>query len=218
MQAVIYTVQPGDSLSLISKKLYGDFSMVNKLVEMNKITNPNLIHPGQQLLVPDVPGAIQDAVVVDDGQASVTTSTSTSSSSSMWKTQVGKWFPWIVVAAGAGILYYSSQKGKKKNVKGKTLSGEIEVDELVLYATNDGNLYRRKAKPIIDMLHKRVKKGTYDKTLAVKAWLPMADLAAKQYAKDHAHPSDWNKIFSPADRKEAAKEFERKYLEEVQNP
>ena len=76
MQAVIYTVQPGDSLSLISKKLYGDFSMVNKLVEMNKITNPNLIHPGQQLLVPDIPGAIQDAVIVDDGQATVTTSTS----------------------------------------------------------------------------------------------------------------------------------------------
>ena len=217
MQAVIYTVQPGDSLSLISKKLYGDFSMVDKLVEMNKITNPNLIHPGQQLLVPDVPGAItSDAVVIDDDRPTITTSTS--SSTSIWQTQVAKWFPWIFVTAAAGILYYSSQKGKKKNAKGKTLSGEIEVDELVLYAINDGNLYRKRAKPIIDMLHKRVKKGTYDKTLAVKAWLPMADLAAKQYAKDHAKPSDWNKIFTPADRREAAKEFERKYFEEVENP
>ena len=213
MQAVIYTVQPGDSLSLISKKLYGDFSMVNKLVEMNKIANPNLIHPGQQLLVPDVPGAIQDAVIVDDGQATVTTSTS--SSTSIWRTQVAKWFPWIFVAAAAGVLYYSSQK-KKKTAKG--LKGEIEVDELVLYTINDGDIYRQKAKPIIDNLHKKFKKGTYDKTLAVKAWLSLADLGAKKYAKDYAKPADWNKIFSPADRREAAKEFERRYFEEVENP
>lgn len=47
-EAIIYTVKPGDTLYAIAKK-YGTF--VKNLVDFNYLDNPNLIYPGQQLVV-----------------------------------------------------------------------------------------------------------------------------------------------------------------------
>ena len=51
-----YTVAAGDSLSKIAKKLYGDANQWNRIFEANRdtIKNPDLIHPGQVLKIPDV--------------------------------------------------------------------------------------------------------------------------------------------------------------------
>ena len=48
-----YTVQSGDSLWAISKKMYGDGAQYDKIYEANKdvIKNPNLIYAGQVLLI-----------------------------------------------------------------------------------------------------------------------------------------------------------------------
>jgi len=53
-EARTYTVAAGDSLSKISKKLYGDANQWKKIFEANKdkIKNPDLIHPGQVLKIP----------------------------------------------------------------------------------------------------------------------------------------------------------------------
>ena len=56
--AACYTVQSGDSLSTISQKFYGTQSAtgVQKIYYSNMATigsNPNLIVPGQKLLIPD---------------------------------------------------------------------------------------------------------------------------------------------------------------------
>lgn len=50
-----YTVQKGDSLSKIAKHFYGDASKWKKIHAANadKIPNPDLIHPGLQLTIPD---------------------------------------------------------------------------------------------------------------------------------------------------------------------
>jgi nucleoid-associated protein YgaU len=50
----IYTVVAGDSLSKISKKLYGDANQWKRIFEANRdqIKNPDLIHPGQKLRIP----------------------------------------------------------------------------------------------------------------------------------------------------------------------
>lgn len=50
-----YTVKSGDSLSKIAKRLYGDAQQWRKIYEANKdqIQNPDLIHPGQTIRIPD---------------------------------------------------------------------------------------------------------------------------------------------------------------------
>jgi len=49
-----YVVQQGDTLWAIAKKYYGDGSKYTKIYEANKniIKNPNLIYPGQKLVIP----------------------------------------------------------------------------------------------------------------------------------------------------------------------
>ncbi len=51
-----YTVLQGDSLSKIAKRLYGKASAWRKLFEANsdQIKDPDLIHPGQVLKVPEL--------------------------------------------------------------------------------------------------------------------------------------------------------------------
>lgn len=51
-----YTVVSGDSLSKIAKHQYGDAAKWHAIYEANrdKIKNPDLIHPGQVLTIPDI--------------------------------------------------------------------------------------------------------------------------------------------------------------------
>ncbi|MDF9754512.1 peptidoglycan-binding protein LysM [Pseudomonas hunanensis] len=48
-------VEKGDTLSAISKRVYGDANKYNKIFEANKpmLTDPNKIYPGQVLRIPD---------------------------------------------------------------------------------------------------------------------------------------------------------------------
>lgn len=47
-----YTAVDGDTLPLISVKLYGDFRQWQTIGQLNGITDPNAVTPGQVLLVP----------------------------------------------------------------------------------------------------------------------------------------------------------------------
>jgi nucleoid-associated protein YgaU len=50
-----YTVVKGDSLSKIAKRFYGDASQWPRIHEANRaqIEDPDLIHPGQVLTIPN---------------------------------------------------------------------------------------------------------------------------------------------------------------------
>jgi nucleoid-associated protein YgaU len=50
-----YTVKTGDNLSKIARQFYGDPGKWKKIHAANadKIPNPDLIHPGLQLTIPD---------------------------------------------------------------------------------------------------------------------------------------------------------------------
>ena len=50
-----YTVKKGDSLSKIAKHFYGDAAKWKKIHAANadRIPNPDLIHPGLQLTIPE---------------------------------------------------------------------------------------------------------------------------------------------------------------------
>ncbi|MBC8165818.1 MAG: LysM peptidoglycan-binding domain-containing protein [Bryobacteraceae bacterium] len=49
-----YTVQSGDSLSKIAKQFYGDAGDYMKIFDANKgtLSDPDKIHPGQELVIP----------------------------------------------------------------------------------------------------------------------------------------------------------------------
>lgn len=51
----IYVVAAGDSLSKIAKREYGDANKWPKIYDANRdsIKDPNLIHPGQKLKIPN---------------------------------------------------------------------------------------------------------------------------------------------------------------------
>ena len=55
-EAKFYTVEKGDSLSKISKKVYGDAMKYNSIFEANKpmLKDVNLIYPGQVLRIPEL--------------------------------------------------------------------------------------------------------------------------------------------------------------------
>lgn len=56
-QARTHTVTSGESLSKIAKHYYGNASKWRVIFEANKdrIKNPDLIHPGQEFVIPDLP-------------------------------------------------------------------------------------------------------------------------------------------------------------------
>lgn len=47
-----YTVQPGDTLSKISQRFYGNATQYEKIARANGIENPNRISVGQELEIP----------------------------------------------------------------------------------------------------------------------------------------------------------------------
>ena len=48
----VYVVEKGDTLAIISKKMYGDVTHVDAICRMNGLSNGNLIYIGQKLLLP----------------------------------------------------------------------------------------------------------------------------------------------------------------------
>jgi LysM repeat protein len=60
-----YTVKRGDTLSEIARDHNVSLSDV---VELNELSNPDLIHPGETILIPGVDGSVEQVHVVDDGE------------------------------------------------------------------------------------------------------------------------------------------------------
>ncbi|MBO5017043.1 MAG: hypothetical protein J6C92_14725 [Bacteroidaceae bacterium] len=90
-----------------------------------------------------------------------------------------------------------------------------DVDELVLYITNDGDLYRGRASSIIKNLKRKSKNGNYDKDLAVKAWQYLADDGVRKYDKEFGSGSGSVAWLNPATRKAIATELRDYYEEEI---
>lgn len=58
---MIYTVKPGDTLGKIAVTFYGKASLYTKIAAANHIQNPNQIHVGQTLEIPDTDGDLLTA-------------------------------------------------------------------------------------------------------------------------------------------------------------
>jgi len=92
-----------------------------------------------------------------------------------------------------------------------------ESRELVLFAANDENLYRQRIHPVLKNLAIKKAKGTYDPTLALKLWKYVADDAAQRYTKENGGSGNGTYgIFTPADRRDAAKDLQEEYAENLE--
>ena len=85
-----------------------------------------------------------------------------------------------------------------------------ESRELMLYAANNGELYRRQIAPVINSLKKKAATGTYDSEKAVDAWYYVACSASQMYDKDFGYS------FTVTDRFTAAVEMEKYFKEDVE--
>lgn len=62
-----------------------------------------------------------------------------------------------------------------------------EARELTLYCENCERLYHQKIMPVVRMLAKKIKKGTFDKEKAKIAFYGVATAGAKIYCKEYAN-------------------------------
>lgn len=97
-----------------------------------------------------------------------------------------------------------------KRTKSMIYNPTVESRELVLYATNTGELYRGQTAAVIKNLAKKVKRGIYDKEKAIDLWYSVATTASNLYKKEFGYS------FSVGDRFTAAVELEDYYKEEIQ--
>ncbi|MFK4135983.1 hypothetical protein ACI2KR_27415 [Pseudomonas luteola] len=91
-----------------------------------------------------------------------------------------------------------------------------EAKELFLFAINTSSLYETRSVPICRNLAKFLAKGEYKANKAINAWKPVADDAAKAYAKEFANRADWNRIFSVEDRNQCARSLAVYYEEHIE--
>ena len=95
-----------------------------------------------------------------------------------------------------------------KRTKSMIYKKTEESRELLLYATNDGNLYQRMILPVIENLRKKAMKGTYDTDKAIDAYYRIACEASKMYNKDFGYS------FSVQDRFTCAVDLEEYYRDD----
>jgi hypothetical protein len=97
---------------------------------------------------------------------------------------------------------------EQSKVSGVAISDEGY--ELMLYAENDGQLYKQRVVPIHKNLNKKKKAGKFDIKLAAKLFRYFVVEAAKKYAKENAS-GDYKKIFSKKDIDAVAEIFAKNY-------
>lgn len=90
----------------------------------------------------------------------------------------------------------------------KTIPDMIAAHELAVYAENDRDIYFQAIRPVVNNLSKKVKRGTYDHTKAIKAWEHVATAAAMKYNKEFGTPgASYYTMFNAATRRAAATEL-----------
>ena len=97
----------------------------------------------------------------------------------------------------------------------RAIKSSQDAEELFLYAVNTSELYHGIVQSIIKNLKQKVRKGAYDKELAVQAWQYAADAAAKMYDKELGSGRGSLTMFSKADRTECAKRMRDYYEDHV---
>ena len=93
---------------------------------------------------------------------------------------------------------------------------EAAANELFLYASNSQTLYTMYVEPIIKDFRRKVKKGTFNKELAPKAFDTCVKDAAIQYCKEFGSPNQkYYEVFNAATRRETARMMFEHFEDEI---
>lgn len=96
-----YTVKQGDTLSKIARDVLGNMALWPAIAELNELKNPDLIFPGQVLILPDKLEPLTPATQPTTQQAGVPA-----------------WLGWLLaLSIGGGLLWANRHKLKAKASK-----------------------------------------------------------------------------------------------------
>ena len=88
----------------------------------------------------------------------------------------------------------------------------IAVNELTLYAINDGQLYYQRIQPIIKNYARKMLRNVYDETLAIKGFMYVVNDALKKY---NAELGELN--LTKEEKEEVAKNLLDRYMDEIKD-
>lgn len=115
--------------------------------------------------------------------------------------------------------FFAGPKRRKSRRRRRNPGGQdgMNADELAMYIINDGDLYRRNISMVIKNLAKKIKKGVYDPQKALKLWQYSAQWGAQKYTKEFRIAGTHGSygMFSPSDRKDAAKQLAEHFEDEL---
>ena len=98
---------------------------------------------------------------------------------------------------------------------------EQAATELVMFIENESDLSpdgpQGQGQSVRMNALRKWRNGTYDSTLGVKLFEYLAESGAKRYAKEFASPKEWNTMFNPATRHEAARQLEASFRNSAEN-
>lgn len=104
----------------------------------------------------------------------------------------------------------------RRNPARRSQGDQRTASELVLYAENDGDLYRQQRHPIELNLRRKIAKGTYRGDLSEKLWFYFATNAAKKYLREFGSPPyDLVAVFTAETRRMAAHQMRLNFESEA---
>jgi hypothetical protein len=115
------------------------------------------------------------------------------------------------------------RRSARRNPHKAGTANKHNVRELLIFAKQDGDLYRMQGSQIRKNLTRKFKKGKYSSAQAAKLWTYLADNAAKKYTFEfdhHGGARSWQLVkgfgaFSAADRRMVGRLLEKAYHAEM---
>lgn len=138
----------------------------------------------------------------------------TSDMAKRWLTKNGLKYEEVLAPIVARIEEDRADNKKTESIIRENVD-EVAVEELVLYITNDGDLYRQIITPTINNLKRKIKRGVYDDSLALKAWMNVADAGVQKYDEEFGSGRGSLKLCNKSTREAIASELKDYYEDDV---
>lgn len=110
--------------------------------------------------------------------------------------------------------YRKSRRFRNSKRLRESVSNE-DVRELVLYITNNGDMYRGIIDSTVKNLRRKIKRGIYDEQRAIDAWMYVADEGVRRYDREFGSGRGSLTFLDKPTRREIAKELKDEYDEYV---